>query len=104
MLVSDRIAKLIVEPDDLLSDLRVVHFWDEEKMLGRWYEENVTRIGEPGDDRVEWDAYFLYGVGTTWDEQPPSHVSWGRTIVETREQLRNDLSDVLVSLSSGTKN
>jgi hypothetical protein len=104
MLASDRFAKSMVEPEDLLSDPRVVHFWDEGKIVGRWYEENVTHIGQPGDERVEWDAYFLYAPETAWDEEPPSHVSWGRTIVGTRERLRKDLADVLASWDSESKN
>ena len=43
-------------------------------------------------------------AGETWEEEPPHHVSWGRTIVDTREQLRKDLSDVLASLDSESKN
>lgn len=104
MLASDRLARSAMEPDDLLSDSRVVHFWDEEKAVGRWYEENVTNLGKPGEERVEWDAYFLYGPETTWDERPPSHVSWGRTIVGTRERLQKDSSDLLASLGSASKN
>ena len=103
MLPSDYLARSMMEPDDLLSDPRVIHFWDEEKMVGRWFEQNVTRLGEPGDERVEWDAYFLYGPGETWDEEPPHHASWGRTIVDSREQLRTDLSEMLTSLGSESK-
>ncbi|MGH9320094.1 MAG: hypothetical protein ACRD21_08825 [Vicinamibacteria bacterium] len=95
MLPSDRLAGFLVEPDDLLSDPRVLHLWDEEKVVGRWYEENVTELGEPEESRVEWDAYFLYGPETTWGDAPPEHVSWGRTIVDSRDRLLRDFSALL---------
>jgi hypothetical protein len=77
-------------PPDVLTDPRVVHFWDEDKLAGRWYEENVTRQ-EPASDRIEWDAYFLHGPDVSWQEDPPELVSWGHPIVSTSERLRTDL-------------
>lgn len=92
MLASDRMAKWLVEPDDLLSDARTLHYWDDGKIVGRYYEKHVTQLGDPGDERVEWDAYFLYRPDATWGEQPPEHVSWGRTIVASRDQLLRDFT------------
>ena len=100
MLASDRVAKWLVEPHDLLSDPRVLHYWDEGSVVGRYYEEHVTRLGDPGEDRVEWDAYFLYGPGATWGEQPPEHVSWGRTIVDSRERLLRDFTTLVARTGS----
>ena len=37
-------------PTDRLADSRVTHFWDAQKVAGRWYASHVTR---PGSDRVE---------------------------------------------------
>ncbi len=95
MLASDRIARWIVEPDDLLSDSRAVHYWDAGRVVGRYYEEHVTRLGDPGEDRIEWDAYFLYGPEETWGEEPPQHISWGRTIVDARDRLFRDFVDLV---------
>ncbi|MDA2931049.1 hypothetical protein MYX84_14070 [Acidobacteria bacterium AH-259-O06] len=81
--------------DDLLSDPRVLHFWDEEKIVGLWYEQHVTRLGQQGARRVEWDAYFLYHPDAIWAEQVPRVVSWGRTIVAKRKQLQHDLLELL---------
>ena len=97
MLASDRIAKWIVEPDDLLSEPRTLHYWDEGKLIGRYYEEHVTQLGDPGDGRIEWDAYFLYSPDATWEEGPPEHISWGRTIVDSRERLLRDYTALLNS-------
>jgi len=48
-----------------LDDSRVVHFWDEEKLAGRFWAENVTQAGD-----IEWDAFFLYGPDASWGERP----------------------------------
>ena len=79
-------------PEDALSDPRVVHYWDEQKAAGRWYEEHVTRRG----GAVEWDAYFLYGPDTEWDETPPKQQSWGRPIMNARKQFRSGFAAHLV--------
>ena len=71
-------------PTEVLTDPRVVHFWDEEKVAGRWYEKHVTRRG----DEVEWDAYFLYAPDVSWGEEPPEVVVWGRTILDTKQRFR----------------
>ncbi|HSR52229.1 MAG TPA: hypothetical protein VLV83_15490 [Acidobacteriota bacterium] len=75
-------------PEDLLSDPRVQHFWDESRIVGRWYGENVTQKKK---GHVEWDAYFLYGPDAVWDGEPEM-ISWGRTIVSTRTELKEDLT------------
>lgn len=77
-------------PSGLLSDPRVHHFWDESKIVGRWYGENVTSKKE---GHIEWDAYFLYGSDAIWDDKPEM-ISWGRTIVATREELRENLTSL----------
>ena len=76
----------------VFSDPRVVEYWDKDKTIGRWYGKNVTR---GGDDHVEWDAYFLYGSDAVWAERPEPMLSWGRTIVGTREQLRAAITPLL---------
>ena len=97
MLASDRIAKWWIDPEDILSDSRTSHYWDEERLVGRYYEERVTRLGDPGDERIEWDAYFLYGPDAGWGQEPPNHISWGRTIVDARERLLRDFTALLHS-------
>ena len=76
-------------PTDRLADSRVTHFWDAQKVAGRWYASHVTR---PGSDRVEWDAFFLYGRPARWPdpaEDAPSHmITWGRTIIGSHEKLQ----------------
>ena len=100
MVAGDRLAKWMVNPKSMLPDARVAHFWDEEKAAGRFFEENVTKLSEPGDDRIEWDAYFLYRPGESWRDGPPKEVVWGRTIVDTREQLVEELETLLRELAT----
>ena len=93
MLASDAESKWPPKP---LVDPRVTHYWDAEKLVGTWYGENVT-VKEP--DHVEWDMYFLYGEEAHWGESGPSHeISRGRTIVDSRNQLK---ADVLESVGVG---
>jgi hypothetical protein len=80
-------------PESLLTDARVRHYWDEERLTGRLYGERVT-AQEPG--HVEWDAWFLYDGEGVWGSGPPTPlVGWGRTIVSTREELRRELEALL---------
>jgi hypothetical protein len=93
MVEDDRGAKSRVDPKTLLSDPRVTSFWDDGKIAGRWFDENVTKLGERQGDpnRIEWDSYVLFGPQAQWGEGPPDHVSWGRPLVQEAGRLRSDL-------------
>jgi hypothetical protein len=47
----------------LLSDPRVRHFWDEDKLAGRFFAQS-----EDFYLPVAWDIYYLYGPDAHWDE------------------------------------
>jgi hypothetical protein len=89
-------------PPDALTDRRVVHWWDEDKVVGRWYMQQVGGMqdalahgsaGFAGD--VLWDAYMVYGPDASW-ESAPSHLRrWGRTILGTKADLREAFDGVL---------
>jgi hypothetical protein len=95
----DEGAKSRVDPRTLFGDSRVRVFWDESRVAGRWFDENVTKLGERQGEqgRVEWDAFILYGQDAKWGEEPPDAISWGRTVYEERERLAQDLDSVLGS-------
>jgi len=87
---------------DLLNDARVVHYWDEQKSVGRFYFQTLPLIWErraPGtmtpQDLALWDAYLLYGPDARWNDQPPEMISWGATILLTREKLARDFNQIL---------
>ena len=96
---------------DLLPDRRVAHFWDEERVIGTWFaprtqsEEmekaltpNANGLGQP----VLWDAYLVFGPESRWDDGPSGIRRWGRTIVRTREGLREAV-DALLGTSTRSK-
>ena len=63
-------------PKDLLLDPRVVHLWDNEKVLGNLYQEQfgLKQNETPG---VLWDVYVLYDAAAMWKDIPPKPTSWG---------------------------
>jgi hypothetical protein len=44
---------------------------------------------------VLWDAYLLYGTDARWDSEPPDAISWGSTILLTRDTLARDLRSAM---------
>ena len=96
---------------ELLPDRRVQHFWDEEKVVGRWFaprtqseemenalEPNASGLGQA----VLWDSYLVYGPESRWGDGPSGIRRWGRTVLRTREGLRTAV-DALLGASTSTK-
>lgn len=82
---------------ELMPDRRVEHFWDERRLLGRQYYEDLSRLAgrrAPGTKETEgqilWDAYLLYPPGATWEGGRTNVISWGRTILLTKHTLQRD--------------
>lgn len=85
---------------DILTDPRVMHFWDEDKNLGRWYSKNH----KPSSVRnIEWDAYFLYDANSTWGQKPTRMISWGRTIMRMRQKLLETFRQVFPDPATSPK-
>ena len=97
-------------PKELLTDPRVTHFWDEARIVGRWFaprtltEEmqaalapNSSGLGQ----QVLWDCYLVFGPESRWDDGPSGVRRWGRTILRTREHLRQEI-DALAGAATGT--
>jgi len=84
-------------PPTLLTDARVLHYWDEERAVGRRYLSHVPAMMDrraaatlaPAADAV-WDAFFVYAPDDRWQEPVPVPVSWGYPIMVTRDQLLRD--------------
>lgn len=83
-------------PRELLSDWRVLHFWDEGRIVGRWFGEHPA-YGTFQEDRILWDAWLLYGPEARWSEKPSHLVGWGYTIIGKREELRRSLLPLVPS-------
>ena len=67
----------------ILGDPRVTYYWDQDKLTGRWFSQNVT--DQAG---ITWDRYFLYGPDARWDSSPgPLVSSHGPVIGSTGELM-----------------
>jgi hypothetical protein len=84
-------------PRGLLDDSRVVHFWDEGKLLGRFYAGHLNLEG------ILWDAYVLYDKKATWADTPsaPAATGWGRTVIGARRKLEGEISPLLRKETGG---
>jgi hypothetical protein len=89
-------------PSSLLTDSRVEHLWDEQRVVGLTYLMQLPTIVDrraPGTLQptadVMWDAFFVYGPGERWENMPPPPVSWGYPIMVTREQLAESADALL---------
>jgi hypothetical protein len=65
---------------DGMVDPRVVHLWDEQKVVGNWFSANVTHARG-----TTWDFYALYDPQASSLSTP---ISTGGTIIGHREQLQ----------------
>jgi hypothetical protein len=85
-------------PAHVLTDPRIVHFWDEQKLVGRTFGHHASQmdaqLAPDSNSRsgpVLWDAYLLYDPEARWTEALPSHlVRWGRTIYAARQTLASE--------------
>ena len=86
---------------DLLTDARVVHYWDEQQSVGRLYFQGLPQIWEKRaadtitpQDLALWQAYLLYATDAQWKDQPPEVDSRASTILLTREKLTPDFKEM----------
>lgn len=86
MLYTDRRS---VWPEEVITDSRVTHLWDEGKLLGRWYSPRIS-----DGKHVVWDTFLLYPPGADLDAPPESLVAAGSTIMKEREELRRGIKSL----------
>lgn len=85
-------------PREIFTDTRVTQRWDEPKTAGRWFMERLSslRPSRGGDasfpQRVDalWDSYLMFDRTATWNDTPNGLLSWGYTVMRTREKLAKD--------------
>jgi hypothetical protein len=90
-------------PHDILLDRRAVQAWDEPKAAGRWFMSHLSDLrpsrggdgGFPQRDDALWDSYLLFDREATWNTTPSGIVSWGFTVMRTRQKLAEDLQYAL---------
>lgn len=78
---------------EYLSDRRVSHFWDEERIAGLWFAR--AGVGGLGYAGVVWDAYLLFAPQASWDDEPGPLVSAGAPVVAKGGQLEAELGRLL---------
>lgn len=77
----------------LLDDPRVTHFWDGERVVGRWFAE--TDVGGAARSSIVWDAYFLFGPNASWNQRPAPLAGTGAPVVSTTGALERELRPLL---------
>lgn len=84
-------------PDDLLTDQRVVHHWDEKRVVGRFFAADPEFRGRGliGLGGVMWDTYLLFGREARWVERPAPLLGAGYTIIQGSRHLATDLESAL---------
>lgn len=65
-----------------MPDTRVIHYWDGDRTVGRWFAEHLE-----GYEGIVWDVYYLYGPDAVWDGTPLPMIDSGGTIYSDRNRL-----------------
>ena len=73
-----------------MPDPRVMHFWDGELQLGKWFAKQMD-----GYDGIAWDVYYLYGPEAVWKTIPAPLLGSGRTIHAKRQTLKMQVDALL---------
>jgi hypothetical protein len=89
-------------PATLFKDARVQQRWDEPKIAGKWFLDNLRDLRPargvsgkfPQRDDAMWDTWMLFDRKAAWAARPDGLVSWGYPIMETRGQLQDDLESI----------
>ncbi len=92
-------------PGTLLTDTRVIHFWDEERITGTRYLSYLPPLVElraagtlqPTADAL-WDAFFVYPSGATWRDPVPLPALWGYPIMVTHDELLRSVERLLADV------
>ena len=84
-------------PRQLLNDDRIVHRWDEPKNAGKWFLQRLSDLKPqrgagrfPQNPEALWDSYLLFDRQGVWTDLPSGLVSWGYTVMATRNRLEED--------------
>ena len=79
---------------EILDDARVVHWWDDKRVVGRRLLRDVRQMSArraSGSREFEgdilWDAYLLFDGTARWAQAPTGLVKWGYPILPAREAL-----------------
>jgi hypothetical protein len=87
-------------PARLMTDPRVVHIWDEGRVIGGFYttikpaiQDKLSADSSDFQGPVMWDAYYLYGKTARWTGTAPTGlIRWGHTILQSSQSLVRELN------------
>jgi hypothetical protein len=79
--------------ETLMPDRRVMHFWDGQLEVARWFARQVD-----GYEGISWDMYYLYGPAAVWESAPAPLIGSGGPIYQEHQNLVTQ-----VNLSVGKK-
>jgi hypothetical protein len=84
-------------PADLLTDRRVVHHWDADRLVPRFFGADPAFQGKGliGWRSAMWDTYLLFGSRARWTDRPSPLVGAGYTIIAAGKQLSAELDAAL---------
>jgi len=75
----------------VLSDSRVTHLWDQQRLTGILYGQHTNYPGN-----IAWDVFYLYGPEAEWiDVLPSPLLSSGYTIISKRVILKESITPLL---------
>lgn len=75
-----------------MEDKRITHYWDEKKMVGRFYADKDPETADPD---VVWDAFYLYGPEAEWKTKPEPLIVTGFTIEDELDKLKSSIAPLL---------
>ena len=85
MLLSDDRSKL--DPT-VLADPRSTQFWDQDKIAGKWFAQNVDHFP---NGSTSWDAYYLYVASARWNSSLPPFLATGHPVLSAASNLQRAL-------------
>src|SRR5687767_8228516 len=66
---------------DVLTDARVMHFRDQDKIAGKWF---AALNGNPG---MTYDLYYVFGPDARWDDAPAPMLLGGATVITDTAEI-----------------
>ena len=73
-----------------MTDPRVVHYWDTDQEIGKWFGQNQDEIGfSYFSGATVWDVYLLFGPTAEWADVPSPLESFGFTVPADKEELQS---------------
>lgn len=74
-----------------IDDPRVSHFWDEDRVIGKYFAEQAGW----GEGDVMWDVFYLFGPDAEWGAELGEPVAHGGTIDDEAGALARGLDSLL---------